>query len=250
VLAAIAIFELYATGNRIFLFQAAILMASALVLMRRHRELGLLIVLSAPLGVAMTAFRFIRTFLHSSSSLTEAVQTGLALASLYRGRQRGFATLIQGVTESVNINVAVGLIETIPRDADFLGGATFVKVLLAPIPRSILPNKPYGASTVAAEFFAPPEAVTSFNTLLFGEGWMNFGSLALLVLPLLIVLLDFMCRYFFGSKNRLLGGLLGLVIGVTVVRMAFSDVALQLLLAIGFIWLFSVRLTPAMRSLR
>lgn len=222
ILLCIAVLDLYVTGNRIFFFQIVTIFVAVLMISRQWGKIFVIGLLAVPFGLAMNLFRYVRAILHEdafSVSLAEGYEFAISYSV-----DNGIRDFIYGVTEAINLHTLVAIVKEFPLTFDTLGGGTYLRGLLFPIPRIIWPDKPEGVSVVLGELFANGQ--TSLAATIVGEAYVNVGPLAIVFIPVVIFCLGILCRRLFPIGS--LGAVLGFILGVSAIRMSFADVFITL----------------------
>ncbi|MDQ2912369.1 MAG: hypothetical protein M3T56_03845 [Chloroflexota bacterium] len=207
VYAAIALLLVVLTGSRIFLLigmiQAALIFHFAFRRLRTIEIVGFLVLL---LGVAVLYGEY---RIESSTSAcagisvpptaidlpgfqpagsTSTAPTGLAPGESFTDRLRAKLTNPQYLRDRYTANfvdslyVFRRLYAVVPSETDYLHGASFARLLLQPIPRSLRPELPPLPTALTAEFTSP-EGGNVFQ--LWAEAYLNFGSIGVGVIAML-----------------------------------------------------------------
>jgi hypothetical protein len=219
--------DLYTTGNRIFTLLVLVTLFIVIVMEQRYGWLLGFLAFTPALAYFMSIFRWIRSFMHSSGAggIGEVI-AGLAIGIDFASKQSSsidVVDIISGITESVNLNVLVGVFERFGDVNNYLWGETFLKTIVFWIPRSIWATKPDSITTVAGNLFAPGDSV-SLVTTFYGELFANFGLFSFALLVPLLILAEKLCAILF--EDRLVRALVSFVLGFILVRMPVSDMLL------------------------
>ena len=140
---------------------------------------------------------------------------------------------LSGISESVNVNVIYGLFG---RFEGFLHGATYLKTVLFPIPRSIWQGKPQPITNIAGDFFGSASLVTTY----IGEMFMNFSYFGALLSPLLLLFTEFLLIRLF-QRFAIYGAPLLFLLGLMLFRMPYSDTMILALFAYAILRTASAR---------
>ncbi len=221
--------ELVITGNRISLLLCFVLFGWACLVRKSFGLLISWIFLGGFLGVLLAGYGIFRSLQHRLG----LAAAWSALISQLTEVGDLFYFSISGIFETVNINVLYSITRLESMSELSLTKLTFIKPFLAPIPRSIMPYKIETITELIGQVYASTKGV-SLVTLIYGEGYYNFGIFyPIFILPfvlMLIFLLRLGSRY---SEYRYLS----LLVGFLIVRFPFSDVVIQTSVAIfiGFL---------------
>lgn len=219
--------DLYTTGNRIFTLLVLVTLFIVIVKERRYGWLLTFVALTPVLAYFMSIFRWIRSFMHSSGSggIGEVI-AGFAVGLDFATTQSSnidVVDIISGITESVNLNVLVGILDRLGNGVSYLYGETLFKTVVFWIPRSIWATKPDSITTVAGNIFAPGDSA-SLVTTFYGELFANFGVFSFVLLVPVLMLSERICRLLF--EDHLVRSLAAFVLGFIIVRMPISDMLL------------------------
>ncbi|MFX1673264.1 hypothetical protein PWR63_13485 [Paraburkholderia sp. A2WS-5] len=219
--------DLYTTGNRIFTLLVLVTIFIVIVKERRYGWLLTFVALTPVLAYFMSIFRWIRSFMHSSGSggIGEVI-AGFAVGLDFATTQSSnidVVDIISGITESVNLNVLVGILDRLGNGVSYLYGETLFKTVVFWIPRSIWATKPDSITTVAGNIFAPGDSA-SLVTTFYGELFANFGVFSFVLLVPVLILSERICRLLF--EDHLVRSLAAFMLGFIIVRMPISDMLL------------------------
>jgi hypothetical protein len=221
--------ELIITGNRISLLLCFILFGYSCLLRKSFRLLFLWVWVGCLIGVLLAGYGIFRSLQHSFG-LTVAWK---ALITQLSDASDLFYFSISGIFETVNLNVMYSITRLEPLFELSYDKLTFIKPFLAPFPRSVLPNKIETITELIGQVYASVKGV-SLVTLIYGEGYYNFGILyPIFILPFIGGLLLILRLGAVYTEYRYLS----LLVGFLMVRFPFSDVFIQVVVAIliGFI---------------
>lgn len=205
------------TGNRIFLFCTAIIIA--LIFLRKYPK-KTLILFPILLPTIFFAGYFASIFRHMRGPLfLQGIPTPkVFFSSLKKAIELeppDPTSFFLGISESVNVNVIYSLFN----DYDnYLYGATYLKTLLFYIPRSFWEGKPESITVVAGKVFGGPSLVTT----IIGEMQMNFSFLGFFLLPILLWLSEGIIKKFLVGYSSI-SGIVLFFFGILIFRMPYSD---------------------------
>ena len=211
------LFDMFISGNRIYLFCTAI--GICFIFLKRFPKKMLLL---SPIFLPLIFFMgyFASIFKHIRGPLFEK---GLPTYDIFKEsllraislEPPSFSSFFLEISESINVNV---LYEIFNRYDNFLYGATYIKPLFFYFPRSIWTSKPESITIIAANNFGGASLVTT----IIGEIYMNFYFFGVVILPFLLLFLD----YIFSKSLRSFGNISGIILfifGILIFRMPFSD---------------------------
>ncbi len=224
VLALVSGVELMFVGNRVFILMAVAV--TALVVAWRSGLVALLWfgIAAAPIGYAMVVYQEIRAMLFSASASDIAATVRDSAGTPVKT----FEDYVLSVTESININVVLQAFHDFGQRFDFLHGATLAKIFLVWIPRGVWPDKPLPITEYAGAAFGPNANVALVTTII-GEFHMNFGWLALAVLPSFLFVVCLIARPLEDNPVR---RYVLTAFGFLIVRLPVSDMMLAVLIAL------------------
>lgn len=237
--------DLYTTGNRITVLLIVFCFFMYFLMKKKYLFIMCLGLLAVPFGWAMTIYRFIRSQIHSESSMISGLTKGLDVAEqMLQLSTSAFFEFVSGVTESVNVNVLMGIYKVFGTQEDFLLGSTYAKAIVWWIPRSIYEDKPVTITLEAAKIFAPYSNVSLVTTAL-GESFANFGFFSVLFLPLILLMVRLLIDKLCVTSGY--AECVKLVYGFLLFRMAFSDLFVYMLTGLVFFafLFFKYRIRPA-----
>lgn len=234
-LAILAATDLYTTGNRITLLVILFVVVFNLFFFKRYKFILIALLISIPFGFFMTMYRILRSQLHSEDSVWEGFQKGwyLAIDNMHFD-SKIVLEFVSGVTESININVLLGIFRDFGNVAEYVYGASYFKSVVWWIPRSIYEDKPETITVIAAKHFSP-YSDGSLVTTVIGESFINFSYLGVILTPFLIYSFKAAIVKFFGNYRFF--NVLCMIYGFVIFRMAFSD--LFIYLCFSFIFYFA-----------
>lgn len=211
------LFDMFFSGNRIYLFCTAVIIG--LLLFRQHPKkmlisLPLLIPVTFILGYFASIFRHIRGPLFAEGLPTwDIFKASFKRAMILE--PPNITSFFLGISESVNVNVMYDLFN---RYTDFLYGATFLKPVVFYIPRSIWANKPQSITVLAADFLGGSSLVTT----IIGEVYMNFYLLGIIIIPILLWYTDVILTKALNGYG-MISNVIMFFFGILIFRMPFSD---------------------------
>jgi hypothetical protein len=219
--------DLYLTSNRIFTLLVLVTVFIVMVMERRYGWLLAFLAFTPVLAYFMNIFRWIRSFMHSSGAggIGE-VAAGIAIGVDFATKQSSgvdVVDIVSGITESVNLNVAIGIVTRFGGSIDYLYGETFLKAFVFWVPRSIWPSKPDSIATVVGNLFAPGDSAALVATL-YGELFANFGMFSFFLIVPMLILAEKLCAILF--RDDMVRMLVSFVLGFMVVRLPLSDMLL------------------------
>lgn len=227
-MATLCALDLYTTGNRIFTLQALVVIAAILAVKERWFLLGMLSLAAIPFGISMMMFAMIRSHMHrwsggfQLSSAAAAFGEGFQEAKDYYGPDLGIGNFLLGVTEGININVLVVVVEDFHRTLGMLWGMGILRGFTFWIPRSIWPGKPQNLSVLIGSYLMGGERRgVSMGATIFGEFWANFGFMGVFAIPVVIFIIDRILRKIILDPTMRL--ITVFMFGFTVVRLPISD---------------------------
>jgi hypothetical protein len=136
------------------------------------------------------------------------------------------------ISESVNFNVIYGIFHEFDKT---LFGASYLKLFIFYIPRSIWQTKPESITKVAAHHFGSSSLVTT----MIGEAHINFYYLGIILLPFILYFAEYILY-----KVKFDSGLFNYVhfiMGILLFRMPFSDEILTYLFLVFIAYIFNKR---------
>lgn len=229
--------DLYTSGNRIFTLQALVVLAALLLVRGRWLQFGLLGLAALPFGALMTMFPLIRVYMHRWSggfalfTATTALGEGYLEAKDFFGAGLGIPEFIIGVTEGININVLIVVVEDFHRSLGMLMGTGIVRGFVFWVPRSIWPGKPQNLSVLIGQhLLGGSERGVSMGATIFGEFWANFGLLGFVAIPVLIFIIDRVLKKLI--KDPTMRMVAAFIYGYSIVRMPVSDFTVLFLFVI------------------
>lgn len=208
--------DMILTGNRIYAFISFVLIG--LFLFKRYTRfvlkyslIGLPIIYY--LGYFASIFRHMRgpLFLYGLPTPSYFWQV---LTNAIRVEPPDIYNFLSGISESVNVNVIYGLINSY---SEPLFGTTYLKSVLFPIPRRIWPNKPISITNIAGDYFGSESLVTT----IIGEIHMNYMFIGILLLPFVLFFTEWVFTSYF--KTIKFSGVLLFYVGLMIFRMPYSD---------------------------
>lgn len=231
---AFTFWDMFFSGNRIYLFCTAILIG--LTFLKRFPKKTLiafpfLFPATFFLGYFASIFRHMRGPLFLNGLPTFEV----FIAALNRAmilEPPNPKLFFIGISESINVNVIYNLFN---RYDEFLLGATYFKPLFFYIPRSIWEGKPESITVITANFFGGSSLVTT----IIGEMYMNFSLLGIIILPIVLWFTEgFITKSLrsYGSISNIVGFFFGLLF----FRMPFSDEILVFVFLVLILTFFNV----------
>lgn len=212
------IFDMIISGNRIYFFVTFVIIA--LLILRKYPVKVLVgFPILAPivyyLGYFGSIFRHIRgPLFHQGIPTYEVFKYTLKRAMILDPPNP--ISFLLNISESVNFNVFYNIINKSDKIRT-LYGATYLKVFVFFIPRSIWNAKPESITKIAANYFGSASLVTT----LFGELHMNFSYLGILLLPFILYMADYILAYF--KMNNKMYDYILFIMGILIFRMPFSD---------------------------
>lgn len=236
-LALVCAVDLYTSGNRIFTLQALVVLGALLLVRGQWIQLGLLSLAALPFGALMTMFPLIRVYMHrwsggfAVSTATTALGEGYLEAKDFFGSGLGVPEFIIGVTEGININVLIVVVEDFHRTLGMLMGTGIVRGFVFWVPRSIWPGKPQNLSVLIGQYLlGGSERGVSMGATIFGEFWANFGFLGFAMIPVVLFLIDRVLKKVI--QDPTMRAVAAFIYGYTIVRMPVSDFTVLFLFVI------------------
>lgn len=231
---AFAFWDMFFSGNRIYLFCTAILIG--LVFFKRYPKKTLVafpFIFPATffLGYFASIFRHMRGPLFLNGLPTFEVFVSSLNRAMFLEPPNPKSFFI-GISESVNVNVIYDLFN---RYDDFLIGATYLKPLFFYLPRSIWEGKPASITVITADFLGGSSLVTT----IIGEMYMNFSILGIIILPIILWFTEgLITKYLklYGSISNIVG----FFFGILFFRMPYSDEFLVLVFLVIILTFFNV----------
>lgn len=223
-------FDMIFTGNRIYLF-CTFITIFLLYLKKYPKRTFLLLPIVLPfiftLGYFGSIFKHIRGPLFEKGLPTLPI----FMAALVRAislEPPKLSMFFLEISESVNVNVLYQIFNSYD---NFLLGSTYLKSLIFYLPRSIWDSKPESITIIAAKEYGGASLVTT----IIGEVYMNFYLFGIIILPILLILLD----YFFSRLLKNFGKIQNIILfifGILIFRMPFSDEFLVFI----FLWIILI----------
>lgn len=231
---AFTFWDMFFSGNRIYLFCTAILIG--LIFLKRFPKKTLiafpfLFPATFFLGYFASIFRHMRGPLFLNGLPTFEV----FVAALNRAmilEPPNLKPFFIGISESVNVNVIYDLFN---RYDEFLLGATYLKPLFFYVPRSIWEGKPESITVLTADFLGGSSIVCTA----IGEMFMNFSLLGIIILPIVL----WFTEGFITKRLRTYGSIsniVGFFFGILFFRMPFSDEFLVFIFLLLILTFFNV----------
>ncbi len=234
---AMCVVDLYTTGNRIFTLQTLIVITALLMVRGRWFQIGVLSLAALPFGVLMTMFPLIRVYMHrwtggfALSSATSALGEGYVEAKEYFLPNLGIGEFLMGVTEGININVLVVVVEEFHRSVGLLLGSGILRGFVFWVPRSVWPGKPPTLSILIGQRLLGGESRgVSMGATIFGEFWANFGFLGFVMIPVVLYVINFAISKLI--RDTTMRTIAAFIFGYSVVRMPVSDFTVMFLFVI------------------
>lgn len=231
---AFAFWDMFFSGNRIYLFCTAILIG--LLFFKRYPKKTLIafpFIFPATffLGYFASIFRHMRgpLFLNGLPTFEVFVSSLNRAMLLEPPNPKSFFI---GISESVNVNVIYDLFN---RYDDFLFGATYLKPLFFYLPRSIWEGKPQSITVITADFFGGFSLVTT----IIGEMYMNFSIFGIIILPILLWFTDRLITKYLRHYGAI-SNIVGFFFGILFFRMPFSDEFLVFVFLVVILTFFNV----------
>lgn len=214
---AFTFWDMIFTGNRIFLFCTAIIIA--LIFLRKYPKKTLVlfpIIVPAVFfgGYFASVFRHMRGPLFLKGIPTPEVFY-LSLKKAIQLDPPNPTSFFLGISESVNVNVIYSLFNHYD---NYLYGVTYLKTLFFYVPRSLWEGKPESITVVAGRFFGGPSLVAT----IIGEMQMNFAFLGMFLLPILLWLSEGIFKWFLLGYSSI-SGIVLFFFGLLIFRMPYSD---------------------------
>lgn len=214
------VFDMILTGNRIYTF-----ISFAIMFLLYFKNHIISVIKYSILGIPTLYFTgyFASIFRHMRGPLFEnGIPTFEHFAKVFKyavnHEPPDIYNFFSGISESVNVNVIYGVFN---RYNEYLYGATYLKTFLFPIPRSIWHSKPITITNIAGEFFGSASLVTTF----IGEMFMNFSYWGIILLPLFMIVTEYLMKKLF-IKFKSISNVLLFFLGLMIFRMPFSDTIL------------------------
>ncbi|MEM1001341.1 MAG: hypothetical protein AAGH46_01695 [Bacteroidota bacterium] len=214
---AFTFWDMIFTGNRIFVFCTAIIIA--MIFLRKYpKKTIVLIPVLLPIvffsGYFASIFRHMRGPLFLNGIPTpEVFYTTLKNAIKLDPPEP--VSFFLGISESVNVNVIYSIFNEYEH---YLFGSTYLKTLLFYIPRSVWQEKPESITVIAGDYFGGPSLVTT----IIGEMHMNFSYLGIVLLPLLLWFTERVLKRMLPGYHYF-GNILLFFFGILMFRMPYSD---------------------------
>ncbi len=234
-LGAICAVDLYTTGNRIFTLQVLVVIAALFLVRRQWFLLSMLGLAAIPLGVFMAMFALIRTYMHRWSggfelgNATAALGEGYVEAKEYFLPDLGVSEFLLGISEGINVNVLIVVVEEFHRNVGMLKGTGILRGFVFWVPRSIWPGKPENLPVLIGQHLMGGEKV-SMGATIFGEFWANFGFLGVFAIPVVLYLINL--AFIKLIRDTTMRSIAVFLFGYTVVRMPVSDLAVLFLFVV------------------
>lgn len=224
------ILDMFFTGNRIYLFCAAITVG-LIFLKRFPKRMFNLSPIILPvvffLGYFASIFKHMRGPLFEQGIPTFSVFVASLLRAISLEPPKVSMFFLE-ISESINMNVLYLIFNSYDK---FLYGSTYLKPLFFYLPRSIWTSKPESITTLAAKEFGGASLVTT----IIGEMYMNFYLFGIILTPIFLLIMD----YLFTKLLKNFGAISGIILfifGVLIFRMPFSDEFLVFI----FLWIILV----------
>ncbi len=236
--------DMFLTGNRIYIFTALVI--TAIVLIKRRPVLyltGLPVLLPVVyyVGYFLSIFRHIRGPLFAKGIPTFEVFMA-AFRRAVRLNPPELSSFFLNISESVNVNV---LYDIFNRYRHILYGATYLKLFIFYIPRSVWPSKPESITKIAGHFFG---AGGSLVTTLFGELHMNFLYVGIFLLPFLLFFTEYIL-YKIKVRSELVN-YVHFIFGILIFRMPYSDEMIIYLFLIILVYLLNIKFVHGHKAKR
>lgn len=212
-----SIFDMVFSGNRIYLFCTAMLIALIYVKKFPKKTLVLSPIIIPGIfifGYFASIFKHIRGPLFYQGFPTFKIFV-LALVRAIGIEPPNPTLFFLGISESVNVNVIYTLFNSYD---NFLYGTTFLKPLFFYLPRSIWESKPESITVITAKTYGGASLVTT----IIGEMYMNFHLFGLIILPVFLWFIDNILTFSL-KKYGIISRLIMFIIGLLMFRMPFSD---------------------------
>ncbi|RCK34078.1 hypothetical protein TH9_06735 [Thalassospira xiamenensis] len=239
--ALISLITLYSTGNRVYLLFISGAILISLIIKRHYLAILIGIIFSVPFGLVMSVFKWIRAYMHiypdfSISGILTGINSGIDFA-LRQMVIEGFdqRAFFQGITESVSVNVYYGIVQNYGITTPFLWGETLAKIFVFWIPRSFWESKPETITVVIAQFMAPSVPTLSLVTTIFGEFYVNFGLISLLILPISLYCIDRTLSR--TLPNGLTHNYIMFISGFAIIRFPVADFIIYVIIAAFILWM-------------
>jgi len=228
-----AFLDMFFSGNRIYLFCTAIVIA--LLLFKKYPKktlisIPILIPSTFVLGYFASIFRHMRGPLFAEGLPT----WDIFVASFKRAMMLeppNFTSFFLGISESVNVNVMYDIFRSYD---SFLYGATYLKPFVFYLPRSIWESKPQSITVLAADFLGGSSLVTT----IIGEMYMNFYLFGIIILPIVLWYTDVLLT----NTLKGYGAMTNVVMfffGILIFRMPFSDEFLVFVFLLAILRVFN-----------
>jgi hypothetical protein len=183
-MAPVCALDLYMRGNRLLVFQTLIVGGILCHQKRDFRTAVLVLALSIPGIWFFTVFRHFRAQLYDINSVASLVDT-VGNANRWRADANA-AEMILAASESMGF---LSYVEVVRQHGFSQWGSlpqlTFLRTLLMPVPKRLLPNKPPPVSVLVGHNIL--DCNTSVNPLLPGEALINLSYFGVPVAALLVV---------------------------------------------------------------
>ncbi len=228
------LFDMIVSGNRIYLFSTFVIIG--LIFLKRYPlkiliSLPFLVPLIYYIGYFASLFRHMRVPLFAKGIPTFEVFKN-TFARAVRLDPPNLTSFFLNISESVNFNVIYNIINHYDKS---LYGATYFKIFVYFVPRSIWAHKPESITKITADFFGSASLVTT----IFGELHMNFSYLGIFLLPLILYLTESLLSYF--KYNSPVFNYILFIMGLLFFRMPFSDELLTYLILVFMVYVFNVK---------
>lgn len=171
------------TGNRIFIALYGLSFIMACWSYQRKRLIAAVLVLSPLILLFFSAWA---SFRHDLSSIAEDLP-----GYVEREIDSRVMTTLMDTTEGTNIMQLIHIVNDFGNKFEFFYGSTYIKTITFLVPRALYPNKPENYPAQIAKLYEPGE-VTSLGTTQLGELYVNFGVLAILMLPSFTIMILFL----------------------------------------------------------
>jgi len=230
----VCVVDLYTTGTRIFTLQTLVTTVALLMVRRQWFQFGMLSLAMIPFGILMTMFSLIRVYMHNwsgggLSSAGAALNEGYLEAKDYFLPDLGIPEFLMGVSEGINANVLVVVVEDFHSMMGMLWGIGILRGFVFWIPRSLWPGKPENLTILIGRNLMGGDN-TSMGATIFGEFWANFGLLGFAMIPVVMYCVNLLLRK--TIRNPTMHTVAAFIFGYSVVRMPVSDFTVLFLFVI------------------
>lgn len=238
---AFTIFDMFISGNRIYLFVTIVILA--LFVIKKYKVKALIITpLALPvvffLGYFASIFRHMRgpLFVNGLPTVDIFIKS---LKNAMKIDPPRIDSFFLNISESINVNIIYNIFDNYDKT---LYGATYLKTLLFYVPRSIWESKPESITVIAASVYG----YSSLVTTIIGEMHMNFSYLGIIILPVLLVVTESIITRF--SRDNMFYGLIAFFFGMLIFRMPYSDEILVYAFLICIVYISNKRIKLVFRS--